>query len=50
MKIRTTLISSLLAMSLAISGSAFAQAVNPGAEAQWQQFLSNPSGGGSGLV
>lgn len=41
MKIRAIVVPSFLTMCLALAGPAFAQVANPGAEAQWQSFLSN---------
>jgi len=41
MNSRTMVALSFLTMGLALAGSAFAQVANPGAEAQWQSYLSN---------
>jgi hypothetical protein len=50
MKIRTAIVSSLLAIGLGTSVPAFAQAVNPSAEASWQQFLLAHPGADQGLA
>lgn len=50
MKIRIVVLLSCLTVGLALTGSAFAQVVNPTAETEWQSFLSNHPGVSSDMA